>query len=297
MNFLRRFLPGYRLSFARYDQEGYGPSGGRTGCLNALLGNPRILVALLVIGGGIFKYYSGTSYHNEFTGRTQRLAIPTAEGEIRMGLASAPRMIQQFGGEVSDPAAQGRVSKVGQRLVKSTPVGQTEYRFQFHLLRDDQTINAFALPGGQIFITAALYRLLQNEDQLAGVLGHEIGHVVGRHSNQQMSKTALVQSLARGVGMAASNGHDYTSQQIADYVGNLVTLKYGRDDENEADALGVHFMIDSGYDPEQMIGVMQILKKAGGGGRQPQMLSTHPDPGNRIEHIREEIARYRAGKK
>ena len=104
------------------------------------------------------------------------------------------------------------------------------------------------------------------------------------------------QSLAQGVGIALSNGHDNSSVQIAQYVTNLVNLKYGRDDENEADALGVRFLIDCGYDPEQMIGVMQILKKAGGGGRQPQMLSTHPDPGNRIEHIRAEIAKYRAEK-
>ncbi|MDB6118302.1 MAG: peptidase Ste24p, partial [Verrucomicrobiaceae bacterium] len=124
-----------------------------------------------------------------------------------------------------------------------------------------------------------------------------IGHVVGRHSNQQMSKSALIGSLAQGVGMATSNGHDYSSQQMAQYVGNLINLKYGRDDENEADALGVRFLIDCGYDPEQMIGVMQILKKASGGGRQPQMLSSHPDPGNRIEHIRAEIARYKAEKK
>ena len=296
MNFLRRFLSGYHLSFARYDQEGYGPSSGNGGCLSSVLGNPRILIALLVIGGGVFKYYAGTSYHNDFTGRTQHLAIATPEAEIRMGLASAPKMIQQFGGEVGDPTAQGRVSKVGQRIVSSTDVGKTPYRFQFHLLRDDRTINAFALPGGQIFITAALYRLLQNEDQLAGVLGHEIGHVVGRHSNQQMSKTALVQSVAQGVGMAASNGHDYSSQQMAEYVANLVTLRFDRNDENEADALGVRFMIECGYDPEQMIGVMEILKKASGGSRQSEWMSTHPDPGNRIEHIREEIKKYKAGK-
>ena len=298
MKFLRRFLSGYRLPFAQFDQENYGPSASSGGCLGMLLNNPRILMALLVIGGGIFKYYFGdTTYHNDFTGRTQHLAIPTPEGEIRMGLASAPQMIQQFGGEVSNPDAQGRVTKVGQHIVNATSVRQTPYRFQFHLLRDDQTVNAFALPGGQIFITAALYKLLENEDQLAGVLGHEIGHVVGRHSNQQMAKSELVNSLARGAGMAVSNSHGYSSMQVTQYLGNLLNLKYGRDDELEADKLGVQFLIDCGYDPEQMIGVMQILKRVAGSGRQPQMLSTHPDPGNRIEHIREEIKKYNAGKK
>ena len=294
MNFLRRFLSGYQIPFARYDQDGGVRSGG---CLSTLLGNPRILMALLMIGGGVFKYYFGdTKYTNEFTGRVQHLGIPTPEGEIKMGLASAPHMIQQFGGEVTNPEAQGRVSAVGQRIVQSTKVRETPYRFQFHLLRDDQTINAFALPGGQIFITQALFKLLQNDDQLAGVLGHEVGHVVGRHSNQQMAKSELLQSVANGVGMAASNGRDNSSMQIASYISNLVNLKYGRADETEADLLGVRFLMECGYDPEQMIGVMEILKRTGGG-RQAEILSSHPDPGNRIENIRAEIKRLRSGGK
>ena len=295
MIFLRRFLSGYTLSFARFDQDGGVPSGG---CLSTLLGNPRILMALLMIGAGLFKYYVGdTTYKNEFTGRVQHLSIPTPEQEIRMGLSSAPHMIQQFGGEVTDPASSAKVKKVGQRIVESTKVRETPYRFQFHLLRDDRTINAFALPGGQIFITQALFKLLENEDQLAGVLGHEIGHVVGRHSNQQMAKSEVTQSLVQGLGVALSNGHNNMSQQAAAYVGNLINLKYGRADETEADLLGVRFLMDCGYDPEQMIGVMQILKRTAGSGRQAEILSSHPDPGNRIENIRAEIARLRSGRK
>lgn len=297
MRFLRRLLFGYRLSFARYEQEGYPSSGGGGSCLGILLNNPRLLLALLVVAGGLAKYYFGTTeYHNDFTGRNQRLAMPTPEQEIRMGLASAPEMIRQFGGEVGDPRAQAMVTKVGQRIIKGTDVQKTPYRFQFHLLRDDQTVNAFALPGGQIFITAALFKMLKSEGQLAGVLGHEIGHVVGRHSNQQMAKSDLIQTMAQGAGMAMSNGHDYNSMRMAQYVGNLINLKYGRGDELEADALGVRFLIQCGYDPEDMIAVMEILKKISGGGRQAEMLSTHPDPGNRIEHIRAEIAKIKAGK-
>ncbi len=273
------------------------PAASQGGCLNLLLANPRLIIALFVIGGGIFKYYSGTTeYHNDFTGHEQRVARYTPEGEIRLGLASAPEMVRQFGGEVADPKSTALVNRVGQRIVSSTLVRETPYRFQFHLLRDDQTINAFALPGGQIFITAALLKLLKNEDQLAGVLGHEIGHVVGRHSIQQMAKSEFLQSLAEGVGMAISNGRDQSSVQMTEYVSKLINLKYGRNDELEADALGVRFLIECGYDPENMIGVMEILKKVSGG-RQPEMLSTHPDPGNRIEHIRAEITKLRAEQK
>jgi predicted Zn-dependent protease len=221
--------------------------------------------------------------------------MDTPEEEIAYGLNAAPQMAREFGGEVRDPQARALVQKVGQRLIDGTAVRQSPYRFQFHLLADPQTINAFALPGGQIFITAALFKLLESEDQLAGVLGHEIGHVVGRHSTQQIAKSELINGIAQGAGVAMSDGHSSGSMQIARQVAGMINLKYGRDDETEADSLGVKFLIEAGYDPEAMIGVMQILKDHAGKGP-PQILSSHPDPGNRIEHIREQIAKYRAGK-
>lgn len=298
MKFLRHFLAGYRLSFARFDQEQFGGNSNgnpRRGCLSSLLGNPHILLALLFIGGAVVKYYLGTTTEqNQFTGRKQHLAgsMDTPEEEIAYGLSAAPQMAREFGGEVRDPQKQALVSNVGQKLIQSTAVKQTSYRFQFHLLADQQTINAFALPGGQIFITDALLRLLESEDQLAGVLGHEIGHVVGRHSTQQLAKSELVNGIAQGAGMAMSDGHSNSSMAIAQKVASMVNLKYGRDDETEADTLGVKFLVEAGYDPEALIGVMKILKAHGGSGP-PQILSSHPDPGNRIEHIRAEIAKYR----
>jgi predicted Zn-dependent protease len=298
MKFLRRYLTGYHLSFARFDQDyGYQRPQSR-GCLSALLGNPRILIALLFVGGALAKYWLGTTKEeNPYTGRVQHLAasMDTPEEEIAYGLNAAPQMAREFGGEVRDPQARALVQKVGQRLIDGTAVRQSPYRFQFHLLADPQTINAFALPGGQIFITAALFKLLESEDQLAGVLGHEIGHVVGRHSTQQIAKSELINGIAQGAGVAMSDGHSSGSMQIARQVAGMINLKYGRDDETEADSLGVKFLIEAGYDPEAMIGVMQILKDHAGKGP-PQILSSHPDPGNRIEHIREQIAKYRAGK-
>ena len=300
MRFLLRFLTGYTLNFARFDQQSFGRGSSPSGCFSTILGNPRILIALLLAGAALGKYFLGTTTEqNEFTGRTQHLAssMDTPEEEMAMGLASVPQMIRQFGGTVRDPKAQALVAQVGQRLVQSTAVKKTRYRFQFHLLADPKTINAFALPGGQIFITAALFNKLENEDQLAGVLGHEIGHVVGRHSTQQLAKDDLVSGIARGVGIAMSDGSGNGGMQIAQMVGNMVSMKYGRDDETESDRLGVQFMIEAGYDPEQMIGVMKILKEASGGGRQAEFMSTHPDPGNRMERIREEIAKYRSMRK
>lgn len=299
MRFLHQLLRGHVCHFARYSQDpGFG---GRSmtprssGCGSGCLSNPRVLMALLMIGGALVSYYFGThEYDNPITGRKQRLAMATAEEEVAMGLQSMPQMLREFGGEVRDPKAQALVDAVGMRLVESSVAGKTDYQFDFHLLADDQTVNAFALPGGQIFITAKLLSLLENEDQLAGVLGHEIGHVVGRHSNQQMAKTGLISGIFNGIGMVLSDGAGQGGMQAAQMVGNIINMSYGREDELESDALGVRFMIDAGYNPEALIGVMRILKEASGGGGQPEILSTHPDPGNRAEHIKEEIAKYRS---
>lgn len=260
----------------------------RMGC------NPRIALALLIMGGSLAYHYLGTTeYENEFTGRTQRLAYATPQEEIALGLQSAPLMIRQMGGQSRNLQAQATVDRVGAKLVQSTLAKQTPYRFEFHLLADPQTINAFALPGGQIFITEALFHLLKKEDQLAGVLGHEIGHVVGRHSNEQMATSRLWQGLASGAGVLLSDGQSNSGSQIANMVANMRVMKYGRDDELESDSLGVRFLIEAGYDPEAMIGVMDILAKAASGNRQPEFMSTHPAPENRAERIRELIAKYR----
>ena len=179
---------------------------------------------------------------------------------------------------------QNMVDRIGNRLVRNSKADETIYQYDFHLLNDRRTINAFALPGGQIFITAALFGKLQTEAQLAGVLGHEIGHVVARHSAQQMAKSNLTKGILNGV-MVASDPSSSSAQATA-YIGQLVNMKYGRDDELESDQLGIRFMVKSGYDPNAMIGVMQILAEASGGRSQPEFFSTHPNPENRIDNIK-----------
>ena len=154
-------------------------------------------------------------------------------------------------------------------------------------MADDQTINAFALPGGQCFITYALFSQL-NEAQLAGVLGHEIGHVIGRHSAERIADSQTWQTATMGATVGAGD-----MGSIVGSIGQSTLLKNGRGDELESDELGVLFMIQSGYDPYEMITVMEILKAAGGPNRTPEFQSTHPDPENRIEKIKEAIAKYK----
>ncbi|HNG89000.1 MAG TPA: M48 family metallopeptidase, partial [Saprospiraceae bacterium] len=149
--------------------------------------------------------------------------------------------------------------------------------------------------GGQVFITAALYSRLKNEDQLAGVLGHEIGHVVARHSAQRLAQMELAQGLTGAVSMATYDPSNPNGGYLAQMVANMLTMKYGRDQELQSDDLGVRFMIQAGYDPEQLVEVMEILKQASGPNRVPEFQSTHPDPDNRKEKILEAIQKYRKG--
>ncbi|MBX2814666.1 MAG: M48 family metallopeptidase [Saprospiraceae bacterium] len=270
----------------------YRRQGGMPRRRNTLGGT--VLIALVMVGFALCKYY-GTVQVNPVTKEKQRISM-TIDQEIAIGLQSAPSMANQHGGLHPDRRAQELVKQVGQRLVDNTIASISPYKYDFHLLRDQRTVNAFALPGGQIFITAALYNRLESEDQLAGVLGHEIGHVIERHSAERMAKQELIQGLTGAAVMATYDPYNPATQrsgEVAKYIGNLVSMKFGRDQELESDDLGVRLMIEAGYQPEALIGVMKILKAAGGGQRQPEFASTHPDPENRVERIQEAIDKYR----
>jgi len=248
-----------------------------------------LIIGLAMAAFQAFKYFTNTQ-PNPVTGEMQRVSWTTDE-EVQLGLQSAPQMAQQHGGLHADQRAQEMVDRVGQRLVKSSIAQQAGYPFDFHLLADEQTVNAFALPGGQCFITAALFKRLNNEDQLAGVLGHEIGHVIERHGAVRMAKTGFIQGLIQSV-MIGSGG-DQSMAQIANLVGNYASMKYGRDQELESDDWGVRIMMESDYNPEELITVMDILEEASGGSKVPEFQSTHPSPENRREQIMTAIEKYK----
>lgn len=247
----------------------------------------RLIMAAVLAAAALFSYY-GSSEENPFTGQTQRLAMSKRE-EIALGLTAAPQMAKQYGGLDASRHDQERLDAIGARLLAGKSLHNSDYRYDFHLLADDGTINAFALPGGQIFITRGLYKELRTEGEVAAVLGHEIGHVVGRHSAAQLAKQRLTQGLAGAAGVATG---DQSGTQLAMMVGQVVGMKYGRGDELQSDTLGVRFLVEAGYDPRAMLRVMEVLAKASQGGRQAEFFSTHPNPENRIGVIKQAIAQW-----
>ena len=245
----------------------------------------RLLIGVAIVAFAYIQRCNNQEI-NPYTGKKQAISM-TTDQEIAIGLQNAPQMAQQHGGLYPDERMQAYVDMVGNKLVNASLAKETPYKYDFHLLADDKTINAFALPGGQCFITYALLSKLENEDQLAGVLGHEIGHVLGKHSAERIEETKFWKTVSTGASVGADMGG------LVGGIGQKTLLTNGRGDELESDELGVRFMIDAGYNPEEMIGVMQILKAAAGPNRVPEFQSSHPDPENRIEKIKEAIRKYK----
>src|SRR5688572_9429262 len=219
---------------------------------------------------------------NPATGERQLSLIGEGQ-EIQIGRESDPQIIASMG-LYPDEAVQQYVNQIGQRLAAASERPDLPWTFR---VIDDPTVNAFAVPGGFIYITRGLLSHMTSEAQLAGVLGHEIGHVTARHSVSQMSRQQLAQ-IGLGIG-------SILSPTIAS-LGNIASaglqvlfLKYGRDHEHQSDELGVRYLRRNNYDPAELAKVMQMLARSSalqeGSGRVPEWLSTHPDPPNRVANI------------
>lgn len=234
---------------------------------------------------------------NPATGK-KSFTLYSWDREKQLGLAAAPEMTEAFGGEVPDARVNDYTREVGMRLAEGVEEGVPDLNWEFTLLNSD-VINAFALPGGKIFLSRGLAEQLDSEAELAGVLGHEIGHVTARHANQQMS-AQFGMNIALGaaavvVGTAENDSKVRQYGQIGlpavAVGGNLFLLKFGRDEELEADMLGMRYMARAGYSPEGQLRVMRVLRDAASGsGAPPEFFSTHPHPESRIERINELLA-------
>ncbi len=261
----------------------------RAGGGGGAIGRFAIAAILVVISLGT--YFCNTQ-QNPVTGEEQNVSM-TPQDEVALGLQAAPTMVAQFGGPERNDEIQRLVDQVGAKLISASPeLANSPWQWEFTVLDDDETINAFALPGGQLFVTDALLRIMDTEGELAGVLGHEIGHVVGRHGAQQMAKAQLTQGLTGAAVLATYDPEDPSSRGSAAVIalmGQLVNMKFGREDELESDEYGVEYMAKAGYDPRSMITVMEKLAQSNEGNSPPEFFSTHPNPENRVQRIQEAI--------
>jgi predicted Zn-dependent protease len=212
------------------------------------------------------------------------------EDDIEIGQQGAEQIEMQVE-IVEDRDLQDYISRLGQALARHPQAGPFPYRFT--LIRDP-AINAFALPGGPIYIHSGLVVAAANEAQLAGVMAHEISHAALRHGTSQASRANLVGIagvLAAGAGGGALAG---LGEFGVAFGISSVLLNYSRNAEREADALGARLMSDAGYDPIEMAAFFETLE-AEGGARGPEFLSSHPSPGSRVQSVRAEIQTFPAG--
>ncbi len=244
----------------------------------------RLAAALLLVG---LLPLTGCST-NPATGKLQLNTVSEAE-EISLGTAAQGDFIQGNGGTVPSTRLTGYVTQLGHRLAAVSERPQLPW--EFHVLNTSQ-LNAFALPGGKVFITRGLLSRMTTEAQLAGVLGHEIGHVTAQHVSTRMTRSNLLQGAVVLLGAAAVVSDADWMRTLgvgASAAGGVYLLKFGRDQESQSDELGVRYMTQLGYDPRGQIEVMEILKEASGGGHGSEFFATHPLPDTRIERLGEHL--------
>ena len=219
---------------------------------------------------------------NPVTGDTQLMLI-SPQQEIEIGRQYSPEVQKQLGGPISNPQIQSYIAGVGAKIARVSHMPDLEFHYT---AVNDKSINAMALPGGHIFITRGMLQNIRTEAQLAAILAHETVHVTARHSADAMSKQIGLSILLSAV---TSEKTPQTLVTVAELGTQILSLKYSRSAEYEADTFGLDYMASAGYNPIAMVELMEILESQNSV-RPIEFFSTHPSPTNRKEKIREHIA-------
>ena len=230
---------------------------------------------------------------NPVTGRRE-LSFMSESQEIAIGRDADVQIVQQMG-LYNDAGLQQYISGIGQRMAKISERPGLPWKFA---VVDQPAVNAFAVPGGFIYITRGILPFLDNEAELAGVIGHEIGHVTARHSAQQYTR-----QIGGALGLTALGIFVPAARPFGDVAGSglgVLFLKYGRDDERQADSLGARYESTTGWDPAGVPAFLSTLGRldeaAGDRKGVPNFLSTHPDPLSRVQEVQPLVGELKAGR-
>jgi predicted Zn-dependent protease len=222
------------------------------------------------------------------TGRSQLRLISEAE-EARIGVQAFAELQQKevkqgrLLSEQEDPAAHAWVSRVKERVILASGLANA-YKWEYMIVNAPKTVNAAAIAGGRIIVYTGILPVAQDDAGLATIIGHEVGHVMAHHTAERISQNQLLSILAIAAGVAGGGELGMAAVGLGGQVGFL--LPYSRAHETEADHIGLLLMAKAGYDPRESVALWQRMEKASGGsGRGPEFLSTHPNPGTRINNL------------
>ncbi len=233
----------------------------------------------LLISAVIFCLCTGCAV-NPITGQ-KRLMMISEQQDFEIGRQYAPEVEKEMGGRIDNKTLQNYIDSVGQRIARVSHKPYWDYHF---VALNDKSINAFTLPGGYVFITKGMLKKLTTEAQLAGILAHEIVHVVARHyaaaASRETSESGIMLLAAALSGAKVPAG----ALQAADLARQIIGLRYNRKDEREADLAGLDYMVAAGYNPYGVIKSMEMLEGEDAV-RPVEFFSTHPDPQNRLAYL------------
>jgi len=202
-----------------------------------------IIIPVLILVLVTILFFFRKAQINPVTGTAQHISL-TPNQEIELGIESAPQLAIQFGGIYRNDDADEKVKRIGRKLISSSDIAKSPYQFDFHVLADSQSINTFAFPGGQIFITLGLFKKLKTDDGIAAILSHQIGHVVGRHASEKLFKSSVFRGILNSDTVSIS---ELPPRLISKYLSDFVKLNYDDDEENEADQLGLPYAVRAGF--------------------------------------------------
>jgi len=234
---------------------------------------------LLLIASVLGLLCTGCSV-NPVTGENQ-LILVSPEQEKQMGEEYSKQVEKELGQSVKDTQLQNYINSVGQKIARISHLPEVGFSYK---AIDHNSVNAFALPGGYIYITTGLLKVLNTESQLAAILAHETAHVTARHIAQQMTRDYLI-----GIGFSVAGSQVSSGAiRVADIVRQLESMSFSRSEEKQADEVGLDYLVKAGYTPYGMIEAMETLQRQSGS-RTIEFFSTHPNPENRIGYLQERI--------